>query len=419
MHFLDFFFKHYNQIKLGGISSLKKKIIKAKFFLLFVEYILAFFIYLFIKIVGPFILIRFSLIRCDQMGMLTVPVELYFAEKKFNINVPRRKHIDLFVRKKKICNHYLFDKKKKSLVILPNYIFEYVYNILFFFKDKSHICGSANADRDIHNVLSRTSSNFFFNKNEINEGGAFLNKLGIKKKSKYVCLYVRDPAYYEYKPASDYRNSNINNFVLAVKYLLSKNYYVFRMGHKVQKELQIKHPNFFDYATNGMRTEFLDIFLGHNCYFCITTGSGFDGIPVAARKPTVLVSFAPLNYFWSYNSNNIFIFKHHVNIQTYKKLSIKEIFDIGVSQSLNTEEFLLKGIKLEENSPKEILDTVKEMDLRLNKKWKESKKEIFLRNCFFSKIDKEAIDMEGKKLHNDFRCKIGSDFLNNNSYLFK
>jgi putative glycosyltransferase (TIGR04372 family) len=190
------------------------------------------------------------------------------------------------------------------------------------------------------------------------------------------------------------------------------------MGYKVQKELKIKSPNFFDYATNGMRTEFLDIFLGHNCYFCITTGSGFDGIPVAARRPTVLVSFAPLNYFWSHNANNVFIFKHHINIETNKKLSIKEIFDIGVSQSLNTEEFLLKGVKLEENSSNEILDVVKEMDLRLNKKWKDSKKK-YLRNIFFSRIDKEAIDIEGKKLHNEFRCKIGSNFLKNNPYLFK
>ena len=114
---------------------------------------------------------------------------------------------------------------------------------------------------------------------------------------------------------------DINNFVLAVNYLLSKNYYVFRMGYKVQKELKIKSPNFFDYATNGMRTEFLDIFLGHNCYFCITTGSGFDGIPVAARRPTVLTSLAPLNFFWSYNLNNIFIFKHYV-FDSYKKIRL-------------------------------------------------------------------------------------------------
>ena len=99
--FFRFFFKHYDQIKLGGVSVLKKKITRVEYFLLFIEYILAFFIYLFVKIARPFILIRFSLIRCDQMGMLTVPIELYFAEKKFNINLPKKTHIDLFIRKKK------------------------------------------------------------------------------------------------------------------------------------------------------------------------------------------------------------------------------------------------------------------------------------------------------------------------------
>lgn len=419
MNFSHFFFKHFNQIKLGGISVLIKKIRRTFFFLLFLEYILAFFIYLFIKIIKPLILIRFSLIRSDKMGLLTVSLELYFAEKKLNINVPKKIYLDLFIKKKKICNHYLYEKKKKDLIILPNYIFESVYNIFLFLQDRSHICGSSNEDRDTHNVLSKVPSNFFFNKNEITQGNAFLKKLGITIKSKYVCLYVRDRGYYEYKPSSDYRNSNIDNFKLGVNYLLSKNYYVFRMGHKVEKELKIKDPNFFDYATNGMRTEFLDVFLGHNCHFCITTGSGFDGIPVAARRPTVLVSFAPLNYFWSYNTNNLFIFKHYVNIQNHKKLSLKEIFQTGVSQSLNTEEFLLKGVKLEENTPKEILDVIKEMDLRLNKKWKDSNKAKYLSNLFFSSLDKDAISIDGKKLHNYYKCKVGSNFLRNNLYLFK
>jgi hypothetical protein len=95
------------------------------------------------------------------------------------------------------------------------------------------------------------------------------------------------------------------------------------------------------------------------------------------------------------------------------------IFDVGVSQSLNTEEFLLKGIKLEENSPKEILDVVKEMHLRLIKKWKDSKIKRNLKNSFFLRIDKEAIDTEGKKIHNRIRCKVGYKFLKNNLYLFK
>jgi putative glycosyltransferase (TIGR04372 family) len=418
MSILDFFNKHYNQIKHGGVDVLKKKIFSFSFSF-FIEYILALFVYLLIKIIKPFILIRFSLIRSDAMGELTVSTELYFAEKKLNINVPKRRYLDLFVRKKKICNYYLYEKKKRNLIVLPNYVFECVVNIINFFNDKKHICANYNADRDIYHVFDNVQCNFFFNKIETNKGKFFLKSVGVNENSKFVCVYVRDKAYFGYKPASNYRNSDIDNFIPAIKYLLSENYFVFRMGSKVEKELKINNPNFFDYATNGMRTEFLDIFLGTNCYFCITTGSGFDGIPVSARRPTVLASFAPLNYFWSYNSKNIFIFKHYVNFQSNKKLSIREIFDSGVSQSLNAEEFLLKGVKLEENSSKEILDVTVEMNLRLKQKWKETKKSKYLSDSFFSRLDKYAIGYNQKKLHNQFKCKVGSNFLIKNRYLFE
>ena len=191
---------------------------------------------------------------------------------------------------------------------------------------------------------------------------------------------------------------------------------MFRVGSKVEKKIVINDNKFFDYATNGMRSDFLDIFLGANCYFCITTGSGFDGIAVGARRPTLAVSFAPINYFWSFNSNNITIFKHYRNIQNGKRVSLDDIFKIGVSQSLNAEEFLLKGIKLEENSEEEILDAVIEMDLRLSNKFKETKEYLYNQKLFFNKIDKYAFDSDNKFLHGKIKSRIGSKFLSKNKY---
>lgn len=416
MIILNFFFKHYFQIKNGGLKIFFKKIFSLFLNLPILQFFFAIFIYIFIKLISLFLIVRFQMLRNDKMGHFTVNIELYLAEQKNFINKPKKKFIDFFIENKKNCNAFLLIKRKKILNILPNFTFEKLYKILLFFQDNKHICGSFNSDRDIKNVLFTSSCSYKMTKKENILGKNFFKEIGVPANSKFICLNVRDTAYYGYKPTSDYRNSNIENYILGIKYLLSRGYYVFRVGSKVEKKIVINDHKFFDYATNGMRSEFLDIFLGSNCYFCITTSSGFDGIAVGARRPTLTISYVPINYFFSFNPYNITIFKHHRNIQTGRRVSLDNIFKIGASQSLSSEEFLLRGLKLEENSKEEILDAVIEMDLRLSNKFKETKENVFNQKLFFDKIDKYAINSGNKLLHGKIRSRIGSKFLSKNKY---
>ena len=41
----------------------------------------------------------------------------------------------------------------------------------------------------------------------------------------------------------------------------------------------------YAYLQKNKRTEFMDIYLGANCEFCISTMCGFDAIPYIFRKP--------------------------------------------------------------------------------------------------------------------------------------
>ena len=50
------------------------------------------------------------------------------------------------------------------------------------------------------------------------------------------------------------------------------------MGAKVNKKMSYANSKIIDYATNNMRTDFLDIFLGSECLFWISTGSGIDNL---------------------------------------------------------------------------------------------------------------------------------------------
>ena len=298
---------------------------------------------------------------------------------------------------------------------MPNFIFETFYNFLVLLKENDHICKSSNTDRDTMHVMENSKQVMKINKKDNRKGFDFLKSLGIKSNSKIVLINIRDQAYYNHKPSSDFRNSNIKNFIPAINYLTSKGFYVFRMGSKVNKPLNLKNNKFFDYSTNGMRSEFLDVFLAMNCYFCISTGSGFDALPMIARKPVLLASFSPIGYLWSFSNSTIHLFKHHYDVQRKKKLSLKEIFQLGLSQSLNTQDYLIKGVKLIENSPLEIKNATREMLMYLKDKKKISNNNLHKK--FFSIIDKEAVSTDNKKLHNKFNCMISNSFLKKNKYL--
>ncbi len=418
---LDSYHKHINQIKKGGTKILFIKIIKSYkllFKLIEIPFVIIFFII--IKLISPFLVIRLGELRCDKIGP-ALNLEIYFAEKNFFKKKNSTKTLDFFYKKKIICNQYLFDLHKKLIRLLPNFIFETLYNFLLKQNQFKHICGTSSfhEDRDIFHVLDRTKQVFKIPEKDNIKGRKFLNSIGLKKKSKFVLFHIRDKAFYNFKPSSDFRNADINNYVPAIKYLLSKGYYVFRVGAKVEKKLNIKNKYFFDYSSNGMRSDFLDIFLAYNCFFCVTSGSGYDQIPVCARKPVVHTNMAPIGYFWSWYKKSISIFKHYYDYKTKKKLSLTEIKNLALSEALNTQYFILKGVSLRENSPKEIKKVVVEMETKLNKKWKETKKNKILQKKFWSLINKQATGINNVKLHNKFLSKIGYNFLllNKNSLL--
>ena len=124
-----------------------------------------------------------------------------------------------------------------------------------------------------------------------------MKNFGLPNNAKFVCLFVRDSAYlenYQFNIFNDWsyhnhRDGNIDRYVLAAEELAQRGYFVFRMGKKVIKPLKSSNSKIIDYANSKMRSDFMDIYLGGKCTFCITTGAGFDSIPYIFRKPLVAI----------------------------------------------------------------------------------------------------------------------------------
>ena len=172
-----------------------------------------------------------------------------------------------------------------------------------------------------------------FTESEEERGLYGLKKLGITKNEKFVCLIARDPSYlnqnnpnkdYSYH---DYRNHDINDFLLAAEHLTSKGYFVIRMGNIAEKKFRSANPKIIDYSFSNFKSDFMDIYLGAKCSFCITTQTGFDGVPQIFRKPLAVIA-VPVAIRISYKKV-IFITKHHICNKTNKEITLSEILKMS------------------------------------------------------------------------------------------
>jgi putative glycosyltransferase (TIGR04372 family) len=362
----------------------------------------------------------------SRIGHFAANVELYLCEIESGINRPKQRYFDFhYVGEKAICNFQLLKMWKRRLHIGPSWFFTLLtpVNRLIPGGKKTEISHNTSSDRDVHNLLDRTAPHLSFTKEEIDIGERTLEEYGLPLNAKIVCIIVRDNAYLSSLSNRDwtyhdYRNCTIQNFEYAANELTKLGYYVFRMGVKVELALKTTNPKIFDYAINGMRSDFMDIYLGYKCTFCISTATGWDAVAnVLFRKPTVFVNNLPLGIIGTFSERNLIISKHAWLKSENRELSASEIFDRGVGYSLKSSEFISQGIELIENSPEEIYDLVLEMHQRLTKTWVESQDSLDRQNKFWKIFKEKAIPTDkSKPYHGMLNAKFGSEFLRKNSW---
>lgn len=159
---------------------------------------------------------------------------------------------------------------------------------------KSHLIAQP-IIRDTNNLLAKMPKILNFSSYELKLGEEFLRSVGCEN-NKFVCLMVRDSTYLSTirkdKDFShyEYRDSKISTYLEGAEKLAELGYTVFRMGQIVKDPLKSSNSKVIDYATNGMRTEFLDIFLGAHCSFYVSTGTGIDTVAQIFRRPMLYLN---------------------------------------------------------------------------------------------------------------------------------
>lgn len=420
------------QIRQGGRAVLSRKMKRAlkilpkhalKILPKLPLYFLAFPVVFVIRLIRPWLLVRWGGLMSMRIGHFAANTELYHCEQDAGINVPQKRHVDLFyMAYRPICNQQLAIMWKRVLRVWPAWIMSPIsfVNLLIPWGAVHEIGNNTQHDRDVHNLLDRFPPHLEFTPEEERKGLAEMNKLGIPNNASYICLHARDPYYLqEVFPSADfryhsYRDSNIHNCLLAAEELTRRGYYIIRMGSVVAEKLNSSNPKIIDYAANGQRSDFMDIYLGAKCSFCISSTAGIDTIPMIFRRLSMYVNFVPLGY-GRYHQGNIFIPKKHWLKTEHRFMTVREIFNSGAGQFLHTQQFEQGGIELIENTPEEIAALAVEMDERLKGTWQATKEDEELQRRFWEIFPTNAVDpYQGRPLHGEIRARIGAQFLRNN-----
>ena len=444
MNPFEFLLKQFNDIKKRGLKELIKKV-KIFFISVLISpiFIPALIFVFLVRIVSPFIIIRFSPLYLSRIGGLNSL--LWYLKLKKAGEFKFKRSIDLFFiyNKFKHNKHWLKIWKRSITILSPSLFWKkfYFLNKLFAESEKyeipdlgfmfQHSLGAKSNTTWAKNIKKASLEKMTeikdpivdFRKEEIEIGKNYLRKIGTSEYN-FICFSARDSSYLnKYNTTVDwnyhsFRDCNIFNYLFSMKEMSKKNFYCFRMGSEVIKKLEHTNPKIIDYANSEDQSDFLDIYLGSRCFFSVHSNSGITIIPEAFYRPIAYVNWPDISDLQN-NNNSLFIPKKYYSTKDQRFLTFKEIAELMLNhyttgrtpEKFNKLIFTLNKLNIVsvENTPQEINEVVLEIYSRLNGTWKFNKEEEMLQQKFWSLFDSTYVKSP--------TFRIGLDFLKKNQNL--
>ncbi len=400
---------------------------------------------LIIRLISPFFLIRWYCTLSTRIGHYAENIQIYIAMKEQKkIFQSKKKYFDIFYNRKQICNKQLEKMwlRNKNLFFLPYWIMEPINNINEFVLDRIidsksiHYIGYYYDPKkiidhkviplqavDTFNCVDKADNCISFTDDEIKHGDEQLKKMGISKDDKYVLLVLRDANYLKKKyPKNNWqqhinRDTKIEYYYETIKFLHEKNFKVILIGAGGLKHDKLFQKNVINYEISEFKSEFLDIFLfsKDNCKFVISSITGVDSFGPIFKKNVLEVGVVPFCFARTYSKYYSFIFKKYYSKSLDRYLTMKEIFELGLSKTLGNElEYELEFIH---PNSQEILDSTKELLSRIEKNFN-SNNEAKKLQIEFSKKYKSYIDKYHPERTNEkIPGMVSENYILQNKYL--
>ena len=405
-----FWIQQVRQIKKGGFETIWRKLkTVSRRFTIFLLTLLVIPIVIVVRIIKPWCWIRFGWFLGSRIGHFAFDVEYYLSERKVGLHP--EKAIDVFFYHWGKPSNAFFTKMIERYLLVYNWVEPlFIANNWIPGGDQHRILPAYDNynSRDINGLLKRVEPQLSFLEEENKTAHSFLKSIGIGQQ-KFVCMIIRDSAYLKNADYHNYRDVDISTLKEAALALAEKGYWVFRMGKVVHEPFKSDHPRILDYANSKFRSDFLDIWLMANCFFCISTGTGLDEVASVFRRPAVYVNNIPLHQLVTYD-HVITVPKYLIWEEINKQLTLSEHLAYPY---FHTDQYDNEKILVVDLTPKDIKQAVLEIEARLNGTWKDSEEDQRLQDRFW-KIFKSHQDFH--KNHGEIHpeARIGADFLRNN-----
>lgn len=206
-------------------------------------------------------------------------------------------------------------------------------------------------------------------------------------------------------------------------------YFVFRMGKISNEKIVSENKMIIDYSFSDYKNDFLDIYLGANCEFCLTTDCGYDHIPYIFRRPIASIT-DPIALMKLSSKKFMNIFSNYYLKKEDRYLSLREIFDYDVSFFYSSKKLISKGVELIQPDKDDIKNLVIDMNeyVKNNYKLRASDEQIYKRfikiynekishKNFNKVIDQITKSKQVTKLHSIYNARISPKFLKKRSFL--
>ncbi len=367
-----------------------------------------------IRLISPWILIRFGQLPSSRLGPFSMCPELYFCERDQGL---QPKSVDFFYcNNEKIANSYL-KKMWGRLLHVSSLTKTFISASKLLPGHKRHGIELPH-EHDYRALLATTErTHIYFTDEEKEKGKQFLVQRGVSTNQKFVCFASRDSVYLNtVQPQNNwdyhnYRDFNIHDCLPAAEELTKRGYTLFRMGAIVQETLKTDNPRIIDYATQ-FRNEFLDIFLLGSCRFYLGSLSGINSVSMIFRRPKAVVNAVPMETVHTWMPNDLFIPKKIWHHREGRFLTFEEMLDSNIGGFHRGDQYAQHDLEVVNNTAEEIMSLAVEMDERLNGIWQTAEGDEALQEQFREIFRR-------KTCHRKILARIGRNFLRQNRWLLE
>lgn len=210
-----------------------------------------------------------------------------------------------------------------------------------------------------------------------------LERLGLKNGQWFVCVHVREGSYIPKNEAiTSYRNASIVNTIPAMNEIIRRGGICVRMGDPGMTPLPAI-SGVIDYARHPMRSARLDIILCAKARFFLGCTSGLSFVSTAFGVPVAQANMIPVETL-GVRPCDLSMPKLLWSESLGRYLPFDEIMRSKAGGYFFTHQYQRAGLRVEENTPEDILDLVSEMLDRLDGRFTETPTDSKLHTAYLS-----------------------------------